>query len=229
MCTRILIADDHQIVRDGLRTLLDGEPQLMVAGEASNGRDAVKLAKELKPDIVIMDISMPELNGIEAVRQIYKQHPSIKIIALSMHTDRRLIAEMLQAGASAFLLKECAFNELNLAISAVLRGGKYLSPKITGGLLDAVLHPTGKNTLEPLTATNLLTRRQREVLQLIAEGYSTKEISAQLHVSVKTVETHRLKMMQNLNMHSIAELTKYAVKEGLTSLEAIHKRKGKTT
>lgn len=217
MAVRILLADDHKIVRDGLRSLLEKQQGMEVVGEAENGRRALQLAQQKKPDVVIMDVSMPDLNGIEATRQMLADQPRLRVIALSMHSDRRLVAGMLQAGASGFLLKDCAFDELARAINAVMSNQPYLSPRIAGTVIqDYVRRMTPS---ESPTSDALLTTREREVLQLLAEGWSTKKIGSHLHVSVKTVETHRRQMMDKLGLHSIAEITKYAIREGLTSLE----------
>ena len=212
---RILLADDHQIMREGLRSLIEKNPDMEIVGEAENGEKAVRLAKTLKPDIAIIDIGMPDLNGIEATRQIVEKVPGIKIIALSMHSDKRFITSMLGAGASGYLLKDCAFEELVSSIQAVAAKGTYLSPKIAGVVVKDYLN---RATSEASSAFSALTNRQREVLQLIAEGKSTKHIAFHLNISIKTVETHIQKIMQRLDIHSIAELTKYAIKEGLTSL-----------
>ncbi len=216
MSIPILLADDHKIMRDGLRSLLSKEQGLEVIGEAENGRIAVKLARKLSPKLVIMDITMPELNGMDAARQILNECPGAKIIALSMHSDRRFVVEMFKAGVSGYLLKDCAFEELTRAIKAVMANQKYVSPAIAGMVIeDYVDHMSSERTL-----TNALTHREREVLQLIAEGMTTKQIAYNLNVSGKTVETHRRKIMKKLNIHSIAELTKVAIQEGLTSVNA---------
>ncbi|MBW1981305.1 MAG: response regulator transcription factor [Deltaproteobacteria bacterium] len=216
MSVRILIADDHQIMRQGLRSLIEAHSGMEVVAEAENGRMAVQLAQEIKPDVVIMDISMPDLNGIEATRQMISFLPEVKVIALSMHSDKRFIYGMFEAGASAFLLKDCAFEELTLAINAAARGRCYVSPDVAGKVIDDYLR---RAPLPRSAALVNLSAREREVLQLLAEGLPTKQIAFRLHVSVKTVETHRRRIMEKLGLHSIAELTKYAVREGLTSLE----------
>lgn len=216
MAIRILLADDHQITRSGLRALLEQQPNMAVAGEAENGRLAVRMAAELKPDVIVMDINMPELNGIEASRQIKAELPDIKIIALSMHSDKRYVAGMLKAGVSGYLLKNCAFDELVAAINSVMRNQSYLSPAIADTVMKdyaSILAGADQST------ASLLSSREREVLQLIAEGMSTRDIGERIHVSVKTVETHRQQIMRKLNAKSVAELTKIAVREGLTSLE----------
>ncbi|MCD6302422.1 MAG: response regulator transcription factor [Anaerolineae bacterium] len=216
MITKIILADDHKIMREGLRTLLEKEPGIEVIGEAKTGREAVRLARELLPDVVIIDIGMPDLNGIEATRQILAKFPSIKVIALSMHSDKRFVTGMLSAGASGYLLKDCAFEELAYAIRTVAANQIYLSAGITGTVIkDYVRHLSPKD----LSPQPILTDREREVLQLIAEGQTTNQIASSLYVSVKTVETHRQHIMKKLDINSIAELTKYAIREGMTSLE----------
>ena len=215
MTTRILIADDHKIIREGLKALLDKEEGFEVVAEAQNGLAAVRLAKKLKPDVVIMDIGMPDMNGIEATREIVNANKSVKVVALSMHSDRRFVLQMLEAGASGYLLKESAFEELVMSLNAVISGQPYLSPKVTDVVIKEYLHSTGKNEG---TVFKMLSAREREVLQLLAEGKSTKQIASVLNVSVKTIETHRQQIMEKLDIHSVAELTKYAIREGITSL-----------
>ncbi len=216
MSIRILLADDHKITREGLRSLLDKQPDMEVLAEAQEGRTAVRLARELLPDVVIMDVSMPDLNGIEATRQIIDRVPKVKVIALSMHSDALFVTEMLKSGASGYLLKDCAFEELTRAIHAVVADKTYLSPSISGVVVNDYLHHLSK---VDFSGTDVLTDREREVLQLLAEGNSTKQIALKLHISVKTIETHRLQIMNKLDIHSVAELTKYAIRKGLTSLE----------
>jgi len=215
MSIKILIADDHKIVREGLRTLLDKQTGMKVVGEAANGTLAVKQALEQCPDIVIMDVTMPDLNGIEATRRIVAKNSKIKIIALSMHSDRRFMVEMLKNGASGYLLKDSAFDELAFAIKTVMKNQTYLSSQIADLVLKDYINQLNKT--DP-TAYSLLTPREREVLQMLAEGHTTKQISARIHVSVKTVETHRKQIMDKLNIHNIAGLTKYAIREGITKL-----------
>lgn len=215
MDIRVLLADDHKIVRDGLRTLLEKHPEIKVVAEAEDGRSAVQLAKKLLPQIVIIDIAMPDLNGIEATRQIIDDHPDVKVIALSMHSDRRFVSEMLNAGAQAYLLKDCAFEELVTAIRTVVSNKIYLSPGIAGIVIENFVRHASKTES---SVFSVLSDREREVLQLMAEGNTTKEIAAYLNVSIKTVETHRVNIMTKLDIHSVAELTKYAIREGLTSL-----------
>jgi DNA-binding NarL/FixJ family response regulator len=217
MSIRVLIADDHKIMLAGLRSLLEKQTDFEVVAEAENGRKAVQMAQGAKPDIVVMDVSMPDLNGIEATKQIIEILPETRVIALSMHSDKRFVMGMLRAGASGYLLKDCASQELANAIQQVAGGKKYLSPEITGVIIDDLL--LGGSSEDVATAASQLSAREREVLQLIAEGWSTKQIASHLYVSVKTIETHRRQIMKKLDLHSIADLTKYAVREGLTSIE----------
>lgn len=214
MSIRILLADDHKIMRDGLRSLLEKQPGMEVVGEAVNGREAVQLAQRSKPDVVIMDINMPVLRGVEATRQIVAALPEVKVIALSVHSEISRVVAILQAGASGFLPKDSPFEELAHAINTVVGNHTYLSP----GIADTVIG----DYLEHISSTessafSVLTPREREILQLIAEGWTTKKIASHLHVSVKTVDTHKRHIMAKLNLFSIAELTKYAIQEGLTS------------
>lgn len=216
MITKILIADDHQIVREGLISLINKQQNMEIIGEAEDGRNAVKLVKELKPDVVVMDISMPDLNGIEATKQILAENPDVKIIGLSIHSDRRFITRMLTAGAKGYLLKDCAFDELALAINSVQQDKFYLSPQITGVVVENILQ---SETSQESPKLLLLSSREREVLQMLAEGKSTKQIANDLHLSVKTIETHRQNVMNKLEIRNIATLIKFAIREGLTSLD----------
>ena len=216
MLFKVILVDDHKIIREGLRALLEKEGNIEIIGEAEDGTIALQMLKKSVPDIIVMDISMPKLNGIEATRQIKHDYPDIRIIALSMHRDNLYISNMLEAGASAFLLKDCAAEELIKAIHTVMSNQTYLSPEITDFVVkDYVnfLKRKGDSIL------NKLSSRELEVLQKLVEGNSTKEIAFQLHLSVKTVETHRQQIMSKLDVHSIAELTKIAIREGLTTLE----------
>jgi len=215
MKIRILLADDHKIMREGLKALIDKQTDMEVADEAQDGAAAVKLARKLLPQIIIMDIGMPEMNGIDATRQILSENKDVKIIALSMHSDRRFVMEMLKAGASGYLLKDSAFEELVGAVHTVMAGQPYLSPRITDIVVKEYLNNVPKNETSVFT---ILTVREREVLQLLAEGKSTKQIASALNLSVKTVETHRQQMMDKLKIRTVAELTKYAIREGITSL-----------
>ena len=215
---KIVLADDHQIVRHGLRSLLSAEPDIEIVGEADNGREVVRLVQELSPQVVIMDISMPDLNGIEATRQILGESSGVKVIALSMHSDGLFVLNMFKAGASGYLLKDCALEELVKAVRTVMNRQVYLSP----GISDIVIKDfvIGWSSAESSSsAYALLTAREREVLQLTAEGKNTNQIAESLFVSVKTVEAHRKQLMTKLDIHSVAELTKYAIRQGLTSLE----------
>lgn len=214
MTPTILIADDHRLMRDGLRALLEREG-FQVVGEADDGRSAVKLAKQLQPDIVITDIGMPSLNGVEATRQVCAEAPRAKVLALSMHAESRFVIGILEAGASGYLLKDAAFEELSGAIHAVLKDQIYLSPAIAGVVVQRSLERLDAGH-RPLQLK--LSKREHEVLQLIAEGKSTKAIAATLFVSFKTVETHRKHIMDKLGIYTVAELTKYAIREGVTFL-----------
>lgn len=213
---RILIADDHGIVREGLKSLIEHQSDMKVIAEAEDGRAAVELAKELCPDVVVMDISMPTLNGIEAARLILQENKNIKVIALSMHSDKHIVMEALEAGASAYILKSYLFDELIRALETVSQDRYYLSPRITNVVVDDYVQKTKR--IES-GAKPKLTSRERQVLQLIAEGKTIKEIARILHISPKTADANRRQIMSKLNMSSVAELTKYAVREGLTSLE----------
>lgn len=216
MVTRVIIADDHKILREGLRTVLEDGTGIEVIGESNNGWDTVRLVKQLEPDVVIMDVAMPDLNGIDATRQIRAAGVTAKVLALSMHSDSRYVKGMLQAGASGYMLKDCAAEELILAIRTVVADRVYVSPGIAGVIVkDYVQHLSGETSADGPA----LTAREREVLQLVAEGRSTAEIAGRMHVSVKTVETHRKRLMDKLNLHSVAALTKYAIREGITSLD----------
>ncbi len=213
MSVKVLVADDHQILREGLVSLL-AKAGLTVVGEAADGRTVVQLARQLKPNVVIMDIAMPELNGIEATRQIVSEVPGVKIIALSMHADKHFVRGMLQAGASGYLLKYCASQELVQAIRAVLNHQMYLSPGITELVVEDFKAATGDTS-----AFSVLSPREREILQLYAEGKISREIAGTLHISLKTVEAYRRQIMEKMDFKSFADLIKYAIREGLTSLE----------
>jgi DNA-binding NarL/FixJ family response regulator len=211
---KILLVDDHKLVREGICSILRNQPGLEVVGEADNGRLALELTKELQPHVVVMDISMPDMNGFEATRRIAVENPASKVIALSVHADRQSIVEVIKAGAKGYLLKNCSTQELVDAIYAVAAGELYFAPKTCEQLIREFVQ-TGDKTAQPFT---LLTSREREVLQLLAEGRNTKEIAFTLDVSVKTIEFHRQQIMKKLDLYSLPELTKYAVREGITSL-----------
>ena len=215
MNIKIVIADDHSIMREGLRLLIEKEGDMEVIGEAENGRRAVEMAASLKPDIIVMDVSMPDLNGIEATRQIVGKIEGVKVIALSMHSGREFVMDMLQAGVSGYILKESCPEELARAIRLVASGKTCLDPEITNLAIDTAVHPLVDREHSAIAE---LTRREREVLQLLAEGKRTKQIAGQLFLSTKTVDTHRRQIMKKINVDSLAELTKFAIRIGLTSL-----------
>ncbi|OGW37982.1 MAG: DNA-binding response regulator [Nitrospirae bacterium RBG_13_39_12] len=216
MNIRILLADDHRIVREGIKALIEKHTNMEVITETEDGRTTVQLALQLLPDVVIMDVGMPDMNGIEATRQIIANAPNVKIIALSMHSDRRFVTGMFRAGASGYLLKDCAFEELINAIQSVITNHTYLSPAIFDSVIKDYTHLLSK---EKFSVFSILTAREREVLQLLTEGKTIKEIASHLKISVKTVETYKQKIMDKLKIRSVAELTKYAIREGLTSLD----------
>lgn len=214
---RIVLADDHTLMREGLKSLLTKEESFSVVGEAENGVDTVALVAKLRPHVVVMDVAMPDLNGIEATRQIHQDNDQIRVVALSGHANKQFVREMLTAGASAYVLKKRAYEELERAIREVMQGKKYLSPDVARGVVDDYVELSSSLSEDP--AFVVLTDREREVLQQLAEGRKTKEMADALGVSVKTVETHRRNIMEKLNLHSIADLTKYAIREGVTSVD----------
>lgn len=205
---RVLLADDHAMVRKGFRLILEAQPDMEIAGEAGNGREAVELAEKLHPDVVVMDVAMPELNGIEATRRLASSSPHTRVLALSMHKDSVYVREILRAGARGYLLKDSIDTDLISAVRAVAKGDGYISP----GVSDAVLTDYRRHVTDPL---DLLTSREREVLQMIAESKTNKEIAASLNLSIYTVEAHRGKIMEKLNLHSTGELVRFAVRHGL--------------
>lgn len=205
---RILLADDHKLVRQGFRLILLSQPDMDVVGETGNGREAVELARTLRPDVVVMDVTMPELNGIEATRRIREISPHIRVLALSVHRDSVYVREIIRAGAEGYLLKESADTDLLAAVRAVAAGNSYLSPEVSG----VILRDYRKHATNPL---DLLTSREREVLQLIAEGKTNKEIATLLNLSIYTVDGHRARIMDKLNLHSVGELVRFAVRNGL--------------
>jgi two-component system, NarL family, response regulator NreC len=205
---RILLADDHTIVRQGLKLILSAQPDLEVVGEAANGTEAVALAQKLKPDIVLMDVAMPELNGIDATRKMVEENPRVRVLVLSMHKEAVYVRNILRAGARGYILKDAIDTELLNAVRSVARGDGYVSPAVSGALLNDYR----QNVTDPI---DLLSGREREVLQLIAEGKTNKEIATHLNLSVYTVDSHRGKIMEKLNLHSTGELVRFAMKRGL--------------
>ena len=219
MQIRAMLVDDHQMFREGLRAILEQDGKVTIAGEASDGREAVKMAGELVPDLVIMDIGMSELNGVDAARQILSGNPGMKVIALSAHSDRRFVSAMLDAGASGYVLKEATGAEILRAIHAVHKGRKFLSPEIAESVIEGFV--SGRPVASATAPLPQLAAREREVVQLLAEGKTSKDIARLLQISVQTVETHRRNIMSKLKFHSLASLTKYAIREGLTSVRKL--------
>jgi two-component system response regulator NreC len=215
MSIRILLADDHTVMRNGLRLLLERQPNLEVVGEAADGREAVELAASEKPDVIVMDIAMPHLNGVEAARQIASRSPHIAIVILSMHSDESYVIRSLKAGARAYLLKDSAEADLIAAIHAITEGKSFFSPAVRRILKEDYMRQLNETGAED--SYDLLTNREREVLQLVAEGKSNKEVANLLNLSLYTVETHRTHILQKLNLHSVPELILYAVRKGIIS------------
>ncbi len=216
MSIRILLADDHALFLQGLRALLEKEPDMVVTGEVRDGRDAVRAACAAPPNVILMDVTMPGLSGIEATRQIHAARPSVRVLCLSMHAERQFVAAALEAGAAGYLLKDCVLEELVQAIRHVHAGRCYLSPGVAGTVVeDYAAHLAGRKVSSPIP----LSSREREVLQRIAEGQSVKEIAGHLNLSVKTVGSHRERIMEKLDIHTVAGLTKYAIRRGLTSVD----------
>ena len=213
---RVLLADDHAMVRQGLRLLIEKQPDIELVFEAKDGCEAVEHVRKLLPEVVVMDLSMPNINGIEATRQIVNEFPHIKVIALSIHSNNRFVADMLGAGASGYVLKECLFEELVQAIRIVKEGKNYLSPQITGIVVEDYIKRITRVIDSPLSS---LSSREREILQLIAKGKSTKQIALELHVSTKTVDANRRKIMEKLDAHTIADLVKIAISENLIDFD----------
>jgi len=215
---RVLLADDHQIVREGLRSLLDREPGVTIVGEVADGSEAVDAARDTVPDVVIMDLTMPGLNGVDATRILTSEMPQVRVLCLSMHADRHMVSTVLRAGAAGYLVKECAATELINALHVVASNGTYLSPSVAGVIVrDYVARTSGVAPADEPALTN----RERQVLQLIAEGHGTKEIAVRLHISAKTVATHREHIMSKLDLHSVAALTKHAIRRGITTVETV--------
>lgn len=215
MNIKIILADDHTMLRQGLSRSFEQEKDINVIGQAKDGHSTLELVRELSPDMVVMDIGMPDLNGIEATRRITKEYPKVKVIGLSMHSSDKYIREMFRAGACGYLLKDCSFEELVEAIKTVVGGKTYISPSIG----DMIIKEYAGKSDDEKSVFSLLSLREREVLQLFAEGKTTKQIGLCLHISPKTVEAHRLRIMDKLDIDNIAQLTKYAIQEGLTEPE----------
>ena len=212
MTIRVVLADDHRLVREALRVTLERERDIVIVGEATDGRAALEMVRAEKPDVVVLDVAMPELNGVDAAARIHARHPEVKILALSAHADKRYVLEMLNSGAAGYVSKSAAGRELVQAIRAVAQGGCYLSTELAGAVVEGIRdNRTGGNATRPLGP------REREVLQLIAEGHRSPAIAARLFISVATVEAHRRNIMRKLDLHTMAELTKFAIREGLTS------------
>jgi len=214
MKKRILIADDHSIVRSGIRYLLSARNDVEIVGEADNGLSAISLARKLKPDMILMDIAMPQMNGVEAIQEIVREAKETKVLVLSMHSDDRMVSRAMKAGAKGYLIKDCDSKELNEAINALSAGDVYLSKELS----SALIHGYIEKLVNDIPGTSILTPKERQILQMIAEGNTTKDIAALLNVSIKTVEVHRSNIMRKLNLHNIADLTKYAIREGLTHI-----------
>jgi DNA-binding NarL/FixJ family response regulator len=214
MSVKILLVDDHQLMRQGLRAMLEEQPNMLVIGEADNGRAAVRMTRELSPDIVLMDLTMPDLNGIEATRQLRAENPHTRVIALSMHHERQFILQHFAASGSGYLPKDSPVEDVVAAIDTVMRGEVYLSPKLAGTVISECIGGVPEHG----AFCSTLTPREREILQLVAEGKNAKEIAHMLHISSKTVEGHRRQVMEKLKIYSVAELTRYAIREGMTTL-----------
>ncbi len=212
---KIVIAEDHTILREGLKAMLSSITGLEVIGEAEDGREAVRIASELKPDLMLMDLSMPRMNGIEAIKEIKKQHPEIKILVLTVYKTEEYVLASLQAGADGYILKEASRAEFLLAIKNVLMGKHYLSPEISGKVIEGYLK--GKQENVPVTVWDTLTSREREILKLVGEGYKNREIADDLCISMKTVEKHRENLMKKLDLHTASALTAYAIEKGLVT------------
>ena len=212
---RVVIAEDHTILREGLRALLSAESDLEVVGEAEDGRQAIRRVEELGPDLILTDLSMPRMNGVEAIREIKKRAPETKVLALTVHKAEEFILEVLQAGADGYILKDASSEELMMAIKSVLGGKRYLSPSVSQMVIEGYLE--GRKSIASSSPWDTLTKRERQILKLIAEGHKNKEIADYLYISVKTVEKHRANLMKKLDLHSAAALTAYAMERGLVT------------
>ena len=212
---RVLLVDDHRMLREGLRAILEKDDSFTVVGEASNGREAIRLVQALRPDLIVMDVAMQDMNGIEATRQIKALAPNIKVIALSSHSDRRYVKAILEAGANGYVLKANAYEELLRAVDAARRGLTFLSAEVTFEIVESALQQGTEGSVY-----EILGAREREVLQLLAEGLTSSEIATRLCVSTRTIDSHRRNIMRKLDLHNVAALTKYAIREGLTDLHA---------
>jgi DNA-binding NarL/FixJ family response regulator len=212
---RVVIAEDHTILREGLRALLSAESDLEVVGEADDGRQAIRRVEELGPDLILTDLSMPKMNGVEAIREIKKRAPETKVLALTVHKAEEFILEVLQAGADGYVLKDASSEELMMAIKSVLGGKRYLSPSVSQLVIEGYLE--GRKSIASSSPWDTLTKRERQILKLIAEGHKNKEIADYLYISVKTVEKHRANLMKKLDLHSAAALTAYAMERGLVT------------
>lgn len=218
---RVLLVDDHALVRAGLRALIQAFEGFEVVAEAGDGREAMRLARQIEPDVVVMDLTMPGLNGLDATVRILQEVKSTQVVVLSMHTAENYVLEALRAGASGYVVKDAAVDDLERALRAVIKGERYLSPAVSRHVLDDYLRLVrGHGSAEPRSGSDVLTQRQREILQLIAEGESTRAIAQRLSVSVKTVETHRSQIMERLDIHDVAGLTRFAIRVGLVPPEA---------
>jgi len=214
---RIVIAEDHTILREGLRSLLSANPNFEVVGEAGDGREAIRQVKKIKPDLILSDLSMPRMNGMEAIKEIKRESPATKILVLTVHRAEEYILAIFRAGADGYLLKDSTHSELLMAVKKVLSGAHYISPEISEKVIEGYIE--GKKSLKSRTSWETLTQREREILKLIAEGYRNKEIAGDLCISVKTVEKHRANLMEKLDLHSIQALTAFAIEKGLVSRE----------
>lgn len=215
-CIRVVLADDHRIVRDGICSLLAREADIEVVGVAADGLEALRLARELQPDVLVTDMAMPGLNGVEAIRRIHVECPAVRTMCLSMHDDSRVVMAMLNAGASGYVLKDSSSEELALAIRKVMSRKVYLSAELVTLVVEEMRHSNGRPAETPEA---VLTPRERELVQLLSEGYSSSDVAERMHVSVKTVATHREHVMHKLHLSGVAELTRYALREGLSSLD----------